>query len=60
MKHLYLSKKIFIIILFISTIQIEAQDSKLKYSQKKYFKNIKQITFSGENFENIGVLMIQN
>ena len=51
MKHLYLFKQILIFILFISVYQVEAQDSKLKYPQEKYFKNIKQITFSGENAE---------
>ena len=51
MKHLYLFKQILIVILFICVSLVEAQDSELKYPQEKYFKNIKQITFSGENAE---------
>ena len=50
MKHLYLSKQILIIILFVSVKQIGLQFLKLKYPQEKYFKISKQITFR-ENIE---------
>ena len=39
------------ILSLINLNQIKAQNSELKYPEEKYFKNIRQITFSGENAE---------
>ena len=51
MKHLCLFIQILAILILISLKQIKAQNSELKYPEEKYFKNIRQITFSGENAE---------
>ena len=51
MKHLCLFTQILAILILISLKQIKAQNSELKYPEEKYFKNIRQITFSGENAE---------
>ena len=51
MKHLCLIKQTLIILIIFNLNQIKAQNSDLKYPEEKYFKNIRQITFSGENAE---------
>ena len=53
MKHLCLIKQTLIILIIFNLNQIKAQNSDLKYPEEKYFKNIRQITFSGENTESI-------
>tara|TARA_B100000902_G_scaffold365033_1_gene385629 strand:- start:96887 stop:97960 length:1074 start_codon:yes stop_codon:yes gene_type:complete len=49
MKHLYI-KSISVLFLFLNTFEIISQDN-IKYENEKHFKNIRQITFSGENAE---------
>ena len=51
MKHLCLFIQILAILILINLKQIKAQNSELKYPEEKYFKNIRQITFGGENAE---------
>ena len=51
MKHLCLFIQILAILILINLKQIKAQNSELKYPEEKYFKNVRQITFSGENAE---------
>ena len=51
MKHNFINPSLILVLFLLNLTSLLAQQNNLLYPKEKHFKNIKQLTFSGENAE---------